>query len=122
MRDDRGSALPLFLFGVAFLLAVSTLAVTASGYLLQQRRLNGITDSMALYLLAETGSKKTPPADAVAAQLQVLYPNQGISIDQVKMPDADSSWVRLCQPNRMVISVLFSGATICVASAAQRSS
>lgn len=66
--DDRGSAMPLFIFGVGFLLFASLILVSASAALQQQRRLNVAADMLALDMTMFSMQQLAAAKKAAAAE------------------------------------------------------
>jgi len=132
---DDGSALPLFLFGFAFLISTAMVVATASGSLLQQRRLNGIADTLALaganyslQLLSKTSQKGAatlaPEPDASVGEFMtnlqdVLYPNSQITIAGLTAVDPGEVRLRICQPNNALFARLAAKSEVCANSAAK---
>ena len=47
-QDERGSALPIFIFGAALLMTLTAVLLGSAQLIQQQRRVNGASDSVAL--------------------------------------------------------------------------
>lgn len=119
MHADRGSVLPLFLFGIALTLVGAIAVVSATGLFAQQRRLNGVSDSAALAAAAAIAAD--PNLDLkgyVQKALSVLSGSEGSWVDRAEQVD-DRVVVRLCQRNQFGITAVFSGGQICATSAAR---
>lgn len=119
MHADRGSVLPLFLFGIALTLVGATAVVSATGLFAQQRRLNGVSDSVALAAAAAIAADPNlDPAAFAREALSVLRGSAGQWVDRAEQVD-DRVVVRLCQRNQLAIAAVFSGGQICATSAAR---
>lgn len=119
MHADRGSVLPLFLFGIALTLVGATAVVSATGLFAQQRRLNGVSDSVALAAAAAIAADPNlDPASYARGALSVLRGSAGQWVDRADQVD-DRVVVRLCQRNQFAIATVFSGGQICATSAAR---
>ena len=100
---DVGSSLPLLLFGVAFLVALSGVCLAGGQLLQQQRRLNGAADTVALDLVVSSlavGADSDTQALLAAANRDIadLYPNVGLVVADVASPQTRVAQVRLCGP------------------------
>lgn len=135
LRADDGSALPMFLFGFAFLIATSLVVVSASGSLLQQRRLNGMADTLALaganYSRQVADASNQPGAsdsvlgskdsvDVFLASLLVsIYPDSRARIAGLAAPIPGEVRLRICQPNNALLARIAANSEVCASSAAK---
>ena len=116
---DGGSVLPLFIFGIALTLIAATAVVSATGLFAQQRRLNGVSDSVALATGAALLAQPNLDIGGYAREaLSVLSGYPGQWVDQAAVVD-NRVVVRLCQSNQFYLAAVFSGGTICATSAAR---
>ena len=119
IQADHGSVLPLFLFGIALTLVAATAVVSATGLFAQQRRLNGVSDSVALATAAAMAADPNLDLGGYAREaLTVLNGSVGQWLDRAEQVE-DRVVVRLCQRNQLVITAVFSGGRICATSAAK---
>lgn len=119
IQEDRGSVLPLFLFGIALTLVAAASVVSATGLFAQQRRLNGVSDSVALATAAAMATDPNLDLGGYARKvLSVLNGSVGQWVDRAEQVE-DRVVVRLCQQNQFVIAAVFSGGQICATSAAK---
>lgn len=119
MHADRGSVLPLFLFGIALTLVAATAVMSATGLFAQQRRLNGVSDSVALATAAALAADPNlDPGGYARKALSALKGSSDQWVDRAQQV-ADRVVVRLCQRNQFVVVAVFAGGQICSTSAAK---
>lgn len=119
IQEDRGSVLPLFLFGIALTLVAAAAVVSATGLFAQQRRLNSISDSVALATAAAVAADPNLDLGGYSRKaLTVLNGSAGQWVARAEQVE-DRVVVRLCQRNQFVIAAVFSGGQICSTSAAK---
>lgn len=99
---DRGSALPLFIFGCVTLLLLGAVLLRSGQLLEQQRRLSGVSDTIALSLEeraagAQIGDEEL--ASWAADDISLIYSGQAIEVDSAHSSHPGRVSVRVCQPS-----------------------
>jgi hypothetical protein len=119
---DEGTAMPLFIFGMVFLICLAMVLI-GSGQLLQaQRRVNGATDSIALNLVVKglargSGSDIGALENQVATDITDLYPARELSLHRVSSPAPGEVELSLCMP-AVTIAAGFGPQRVCATSSA----
>jgi len=114
LESDQGSALPIFLFGVIFLIVLSVGFLRAGQLLEAQRRVNAATDSVALDLAMRLNGQTASEAQLTAwaiGDLGEMYGSENLAIDAIRSPSPGRASVRLCQQ--------VSAARVCAQSSAE---
>lgn len=123
---DAGSALPLFIFGSVLLILLALCLASASQLLQQQRRLNCMSDALALDLAASgfaigEQSNQSTLRNLANTDARVLYPPEtklGTAwVSDVGSPAANEASVRVCQQVALVWSAV-APSTVCASSSA----
>lgn len=134
--SESGSALPMLLGGLLFLLVLSLSLLAAAQFLQQQRQLNVKTDALALDLtqarieMAGTADAREVSAavdERLQADLTDFYgqnpvPGAGEATPEVTRIEADSVAVSWCEPAKVTLGRLIWGgsAQVCAKSRALR--
>lgn len=121
---DAGSALPLLLAGLLFLIVFGAVMLGSLQLLEQQRRLNGISDTLALdatqRLVQQPTSDTRTLSEYVGSDAKAIYPNHRVTLEQVAVAKPNEVEVALCEPAQVTIaSVLgLSAKRVCATSRA----
>jgi hypothetical protein len=110
--------MPLFIFGVVFLLVSALVLLSASQLLEQQRRLNGMSDSLALQLAGQVGQREISARTARVA-MAVMYGEGDTQVDGLNVASSGRVSVRLCEPAKQLAAIFLPSGGVCSASAAQ---
>ena len=98
---DAGSALPLMIAGVLFLILFGASLIGSVQLLEQQRRLNGVSDTLALDLTHEHVASPTRDSRQLTAfageDLMAIYPDRSVQIGQIRVVSATSVAVAICE-------------------------
>ncbi|MFM7030680.1 MAG: hypothetical protein ACKOWK_06425 [Micrococcales bacterium] len=100
LKSDHGSALPIFLFGVIFLIVMSVVCLRAGQLLEAQRRINAATDSVALDLAMRLNGQAASEAQLTSwaiADIGEMYGAENLEIDAIESSSPGRASVRLCQ-------------------------
>ena len=124
---DAGSALPLMIAGVLFLILFGATLMGSVQLLEQQRRLNGVSDTLALDLTQEHVASPTRDARQLTAfageDLMAIYPERSVQIGQIRVLSATSVAVTLCEEARPTLASVLGMAArqVCAQSRAAQS-
>lgn len=100
LKCDRGSALPIFLFGVIFLLLLAATCLRSGQLLEAQRRVNAATDSIALDLAMRLNGQTATDAQLTAwaiGDIGEMYGSENLAIDAIGSSAPGRASVRLCE-------------------------
>jgi hypothetical protein len=121
---DAGSALPLLLAGLLFLVVFGAVLLGSLQLLEQQRRLNGISDTLALDATERLVQQPTSDSRTLSVYLgsdaKAIYPNHRVTLEQVAVAKPDAVEVAVCEPAQATLaSVLgLSAKQVCATSRA----
>lgn len=124
-HTDAGSALPLMIAGVLFLILFGASLISSLQLLEQQRRLNGVSDTLALDLTQKHVASPTLEMmrlNAFASEdLVAIYPQRSVQIVQVRVVSPKAVSVALCEPAKPTLAWVLGLAAkqICVQSMAE---
>jgi hypothetical protein len=124
-HTDAGSALPLLLGGALFLILLGGVLLGSLQLLEQQRRLNGVSDTLALDLTTRLVEEPTSDVHSLTGfaqtDLSLIYPERRVQIGEVRVIGGASVAVALCEPAKPTLaSVLgMTARQVCAQSRAQ---
>ena len=122
---DAGSALPLLIASVVFLILLGAVLIGSLQLLEQQRRLNGASDTLALdltqELVASPGSNVQRLTNFAADDIRLIWPGRAVRIGQIEILGEASVGVTLCEPARLTLASVVGMAAnqVCAHSRAQ---
>jgi len=124
-HTDAGSALPLMIAGVLFLILFGTSLIGSLQLLEQQRRLNGVSDTLALDLTQKHVASPTLDMMSLnsfaSEDLVAIYPQRSVQIVRVGVVSPRSVSVALCEPAKQTLASVLGLAAkqVCVQSMAE---
>lgn len=122
ITSDAGSALPLLIAGIMFLVLLGAALLGSLQLLEQQRRLNGLSDTVALDLtatLARSQDLRAIPLEG-AHVIRDLYPDSRATIVRLESTLPASVALTVCEPSKPTMATLlgFSAKQVCARSKA----